>query len=87
MGIVGGRGEILMAHHQLWSQQEPHFSPHSTAKKAHSSGRIVSSSTSDVVIASVHSEKTCLKNLMMMKIMMMNISPEKTGLQYLISAM
>ena len=33
--------------------------------KAHSSGRIVFSSISDLVIASVHSEKTRLKKLMM----------------------
>ena len=46
------------AHKQLWSQQGPHCSPHSTAKtndKTHSSGRMVSSGISDVVIASVHS--------------------------------
>ena len=55
------------------SQQGPQFSPYSTAKtndkmiKAHSSGRMVSSGTSDVVIALVYSEKTCLKKLMMMK--------------------
>ena len=39
--------------------------------KAHFSGRMVSSGISDVVIASVHSEKTSLKKLM--KIMMMII--------------
>ena len=42
------------------------FSPHSTAKsneKAHSSGRMVSSGISDVVIASIHSEKTRQKKL------------------------
>ena len=33
--------------------------------KAHSSGRMVTSGISDVVIASVHSEKTHLKKLMM----------------------
>ena len=43
------------AHHKLWSQQGPHFSPHSTAK------RIVSSGISDVVIASVHSENEARK--------------------------
>ena len=53
-------------HHLLWIQQKQHFSPHSTAKiKAHSSGRKVSSGRTDVVIASVHSEKTRLKKLMM----------------------
>ena len=57
------------AHHQLWSQQGPNFSPHSTAKTNDKStflrknglGRI-----SDVVIASVHSEKTRLKLMMIM---------------------
>ena len=39
--------------------------------KAHSSGRIVSSGVSDVVIASVYSEKTHLNKLMMMMMMMM----------------
>ena len=61
------------SHHKLWSL---HFSPHSTESmiKAHSSGRMVSSGISDVVIASVHSEKTRLKKLMMtmtMRMMMM----------------
>ena len=37
--------------------------------KAHSSGRMVSSGISDVVIASVHSEKTRLKKLLLMMIM------------------
>ena len=41
--------------------------------KAHFSGRLVSSGISDVVIASVHSEKTSLKNLMKMMMMMMII--------------
>ena len=38
--------------------------------KAHFSGRMVSSGISDVAFASVHSEKTHLKKLMMMKMMM-----------------
>ena len=51
-------------HHQLWSQQTPYFILHSMAKtmiKAHFSGRMVSG-ISDVVIASVYSEKTRLKS-------------------------
>ena len=36
--------------------------------KVHTSGRMVSTSISDVVITSVYSEKTRLKKLMMMKI-------------------
>ena len=41
--------------------------------KAHFSGRMVSSGISDVAIASVHSEKTGLKKLMMkMIIIIMN---------------
>ena len=50
--------------------------------KAHFSGRMVSSGISDVAIASVHSEKTRLKNLMkkmmMMMMMIMNKSREMT---------
>ena len=52
--------------------------------KAHSSGRMVSSSISDVVITSVHSEKTRLKKLMMM-MMKMTIKPQHActrGLQW-----
>ena len=41
--------------------------------KAHSSGTMVSSDISDVVITSVHSEKTRLKMLMMMMMMMMKM--------------
>ena len=41
--------------------------------KAHSSGKIVSSGISDVAIASVNSEKTCLKKLMVMMKMMIII--------------
>ena len=41
--------------------------------KALSSGTMVSSGISDVVITSVHSEKTCLKKLMMMVMMKMII--------------
>ena len=44
--------------------------------KAHSSGRMFSSGISGVVIASVHSEKTRLKKLMIMIIIMMNKSQE-----------
>ena len=55
---------------------------------AHSSGRMVSSGISDVVITTVNSEKTCLKKLMMM-MMIMNKSQETTvfiGRQRLTSA-
>ena len=46
--------------------------------KAHSSGRVVSSGISDVVIASVHYEKTRLKKLMMvMKMIIIVIVNEK----------
>ena len=50
VGGIGGQGGIKIAsastHHQLMSQQGPHFSPHSTAKtnvKVHFSGRMLSS--------------------------------------------
>ena len=53
-----------LAYHQLMSQQRPHFSPHSRAKKAQISGKLVTSGgISDVVIASVHSEKTRMKKI------------------------
>ena len=60
--------------------------------KAHFSGRMVSSGISDVMFASVHSEKTCsLKKLMMiMIIIIMNKSQETTvfsGRHKLTSAM
>ena len=57
-----------LAHYQLMSQQRPHFSPHSKAKanyKAQISEKLVTSGISDVVIASVHSEKTRLKKMIM----------------------
>ena len=57
-------------HHQLWSQQGPHFSPLKLMIKAHSSGRMVSSGINDVVITSVHSEKTHPKKLMLMLMIM-----------------
>ena len=48
--------------------------------KAHSSERMVSSGgISDVVIASVHSEKTRLKNLMMMKMIMLLLLPTRAS--------
>ena len=48
-----------LTHNQLMSPQGPHFIPHRTAK-------INDKSISDVVTASVYSEKTRLKKLMMM---------------------
>ena len=90
-----------LTHNQLMSPQGPGFSPHSTAKttiKAQISGRIASIGISDVVTASVYSEKTRLKKLMMMMMMKMiiiiissmNKSQETTvfyGRQKLTSAM
>ena len=51
------------------SPQEPHLSPHSTAKsndKSINRRRMASIGISDVVTASVYSEKTRLKKLMIM---------------------
>ena len=56
--------------------------------KAQISGRMISNGISDVAIASVHSEKICLKNLLIIKIIM-NKSHETTffsGNQKLTSA-
>ena len=70
------------------SSQGPHCSPRSTAKttiKVQISGRMASIGITDVVTASVYSEKTCLKRLMMMMKMIiiissiMNRSQETTG--------
>ena len=57
--------------------------------KAQISGRIISSGISDVAITSVYSEKTCLKKMIMI-IIIMNLSQESTifgGRQKLTSAM
>ena len=57
-----------LAHHQLLSQQGPHFSPHSKAKANYKSTnlrKLVTSGISNVATASVHSEKTRLKKLIM----------------------
>ena len=80
------------------SSQGPHFSPHSTAKtndKSTISGRMASIGITDVMTASVYSEKIHLKKLMiMMKIIsiisIMNKSQVTTflhGQQKLTSAM
>ena len=58
-----------LAHHQLMSQQGPHSSNTVKLKpiiKAQISGKLVTSGISDVATASVHSEKTRLKKLMIM---------------------
>ena len=42
-----------LAHHQLMSQQGPHFSPHSKAKANYkSTGKLVTSGINDVAIVS-----------------------------------
>ena len=46
-----------LAHHQLMSQQGPPFSPHSKAKEAQISGKLVTSGINDVAIASVTPRK------------------------------
>ena len=53
------------------SQQRPHFSPYCKAKtiiKGQISGKLVTSSISSVAIVSVNSEKTCLKKIVMISI-------------------
>ena len=65
-----------LTHNQLMSPQGPHFSPHSTAKNNDKiSGRMASIGISDVVTASIRTEKTRLKKLM--KIIIMNKSQER----------
>ena len=61
------------------STNEPqghHFSPHSTAIKAHISGRMASIGINDVVTTSVNSEITRMKKCIM--IMIITIITEKT---------
>ena len=76
------------------SQQWPHFSPHSTAKTKDKSKNPrkndMYSGISVVAFASVYSEKTHLKKLMIMIIIIMNLSQETTvfdGRQKLTSTM
>ena len=82
--MLVGREELQwrqLAHHQLMSQEGPHFSPHSTAKINDKSTFLRKKGlygNSDVVIASVYSEKTRLKKLMMMMIMIIIIVTEKS---------
>ena len=60
------------------SQQRPHFSPHSKAKpikKAQISGKLLTSGTSDVAIASVHSEKILMKKMIMIIIISITEKP------------
>ena len=84
-----------LEHHHLMSEQRPHFSPHSKAKKliikGQISGKLVTSGISNVAIVSVHSEKTRLKKMIMIIIIIsMNKSQESTlfgGRQKLTSAM
>ena len=64
-----------LKHNQLMSSQVPHFSPRSTAKTNDKSTNLACISISDVVTASVYSEKTHLKKLMMiMKMIIITIS-------------
>ena len=72
VGGIGGRGRIKMASASIPSANEPtknyilfHTVLLKPMIKAQTSGRMISSGTSDVVIASVYYEKTCLKKLMM----------------------
>ena len=96
MGGIGGRGGIKIASASTPSANEPandlilvHTVQLKPMIKAHFSERMVSSAISDVAFASVYSEKTRLKKLMIM-IIVMNKSQETTvfsGRQKLTSAM
>ena len=64
-----------LAHHQLMSQQLPHFSPYSKAKanfKSTNLWKIGNYGISDVVIASVHPEKTRMKEMIIIIIIIIN---------------
>ena len=76
-----GREELKwcqLTHNQLMSLQRPHFSPHSTAKTKDKSTNLRNNASigiSDVVTASVYSEKTCLKKCKM--IMIINVTSNR----------
>ena len=77
-----------LAHHQLMSQKGRH-SKLKPIIKSQISGKFITSGISDVATASVLSEKTCMKKLIMI-IIIMNKSQETTvfhGRQKLTSAM
>ena len=97
VGSNGGRGTIKMASASTPSANEPakdlilvHTVQLKPMIKAQNSGRTISIDASDVAIASVHSEKTRLKKLMKIIIVIMNKLQEMTffgGRQKLTSAM
>ena len=75
-----------LTHNQPMSPQGPHFCAHKPTIKVQISGRMASIGISDVMTASVYSEKTRLKKLMLI----MNKSQESMvfgGHQNLTSAM
>ena len=79
MGGIVGRGKIKwrqLAHHQLISQERPLILVHTVKLKpiikAQISGKLVTSGISYVAIASVHSEKTRMKKMIMIVISMNN---------------
>ena len=72
MGGIGGHGKIKMASAGTPSTNEPakylilvHTVQLKPMIKAQISGRMVSNGISDIATASIHSEKTRLKKLMM----------------------
>ena len=96
MGGIGGRGGIKIASASTTSGNEPakdlilvHTVKLKPIIKAQISGKLVTSGISDVAIASVHSEKTRLKKMIMIIISMKKLQ-ESTVFgrrQKLISAM
>ena len=71
MGGIVGRGKFEMASASIPSANEPvlvHTVKLKPIIKAQISGKLVTSGISDVAIASVHSEKTRLKNMIMISV-------------------
>ena len=97
VGGNGGQGEIIMASSITPSANEQakdvvlvHTVQLKPIIKAQISGRMTSSGISDVAIASVYSEKTRLKKIFMIIIIIMNLSQETMvfgGRQKLTTAM
>ena len=80
MGGIGGRGGIKMASASTPSAKAKdlilvHIVQLKPMIKAHFSGRMVSRGISDIVFTSVYSEKTSLKKLMIMIIIIITEKP------------
>ena len=79
VGCTGGRGKLHQPGHHSYGASKDFIVVHTVQLKqmikAHFSGKLVSNGISDVVTASVYPEKTSLKNLMKMNIIIITEKP------------